>query len=120
MQKCFTLTERANNMFVEKERNERQRELRRNGLEDSKKTTHELKCPDQRRKICSFKPNTKLGAQKVGNKLEKDWKKKTQPMYCPDQGRKNSFFNPFSNPNAENLELRYQKTSSNAENLELR
>jgi hypothetical protein len=41
-------------------------------------------------------------------------------MYCPDQGRKNSFFNPFSNPNAENLELRYQKTSSNAENLELR
>jgi hypothetical protein len=41
-------------------------------------------------------------------------------MYCPDQGRKNSFFNPFSNPNAENLELRYQKTSYNAENLELR
>jgi hypothetical protein len=32
-------------------------------------------CPDQRRKICSFNPNTKLGAQKVGNKLEKDWKK---------------------------------------------
>jgi hypothetical protein len=59
-------------VFVEKERNERQRELRRNGLEDSKKTTHELKCPDQRTKICSFKPNTKLGAQKVGNKLEKD------------------------------------------------
>ncbi len=65
--------------------NLRERELRRNGLEDSKKTTHELYCPDQRTKICSFKPNTKLGAQKVGNKLEKHSKKTTQPMYRLDQ-----------------------------------
>jgi hypothetical protein len=60
---------------------------------NSKKTTHELYCPDQRRKIFSFRPNTKLGAQKVGNKLEKDRKKTTQPAYCRDQRRENSYFN---------------------------
>ncbi len=102
--KCFALTERANNAFVEKERNELQRELRRNGLEDSKKTTPELCCPYQMRKNCSFKPNMKLGAQNVGNK-EEDWKKTTQPVYYPDQRSKNSFFKP----NTENLELRWQK-----------